>query len=91
MEEATVDATPEAIAPIEAGDAVEPAVADAEPQVAGMTDAPAPPAMSVEETIRRSLRARAEQGPGTPEPEWLRRRRGPAANAYRRLRRLLPG
>ncbi|MDP9269404.1 MAG: hypothetical protein M3P14_00225 [Chloroflexota bacterium] len=25
------------------------------------------------------------------DPDWLRRRRGPAANAYRRLRRLFPG
>jgi hypothetical protein len=47
--------------------------------------------LSVEETIRRSLAARAERAAGATEPEWLRRRRGPAANAYRRLRRLLPG
>jgi hypothetical protein len=26
-----------------------------------------------------------------PDPEWLRRRRGPAANAYRRIRRLFTG
>jgi hypothetical protein len=55
--------------------------------------APAEPEaqLSVEEAIRRSLAARAERPAGASEPEWLRRRRGPAANAYRRLRRLLPG
>jgi hypothetical protein len=49
-------------------------------------------AVPIEESIRRSIAARpAERPPATTDPEWLRRRRGPAARAYRRLRRLLPG
>jgi hypothetical protein len=91
MDAAPIAAAPEPVASIEPSEAEAPAVSNAELDDARGTDAPAPPAMSVEETIRRSLRARTEQTPGTPEPEWLRRRRGPAANAYRRLRRLLPG
>jgi hypothetical protein len=62
-----------------------------EPEAAdGLPEAPEP-MLSVEETIRRSLAARGERPSSAPEPEWLRRRRGPAARAYRRLRRLLPG
>ena len=45
---------------------------------------PAPP-----ETVARpsALAPRA----GAPDPDWLRRRRGPAATAYRRIRRLFNG
>jgi hypothetical protein len=61
------------------------------------TSAPEPepePAGSLpaEESIRRAIAPRpAERRPSGTDPEWLRRRRGPAARAYRRLRRLLPG
>ncbi|HYM52053.1 MAG TPA: hypothetical protein VEW45_01050 [Candidatus Dormibacteraeota bacterium] len=51
-----------------------------------------PPTVPVEESLRESIAARPpEEQASSPEPEWLRRRRGPAAKAYRRLRRLLPG
>jgi hypothetical protein len=74
---------------------VEPTSAAAEPIDATADETAAEPAaeppLSVEETIRRSIAAHTERSPGAPEPEWLQRRRGPAANAYRRLRRLLPG
>jgi hypothetical protein len=44
--------------------------------------APAPrPPVDVTSTLRRSV----------TDPNWLRRRQGPAAAAYRRLRRLFPG
>jgi hypothetical protein len=67
-----------------------------EAQVAD-TSAPEPepePAGSLptEESIRRAIAPRpADRRPSGTDPEWLRRRRGPAARAYRRLRRLLPG
>jgi hypothetical protein len=49
-------------------------------------------AVPIEESIRRSIAARpADRPSATTDPAWLRRRRGPAARAYRRLRRLLPG
>lgn len=42
--------------------------------------------------VHASVVARpVERRISTTEPDWLRRRRGPAAQAYRRLRRLLPG
>jgi hypothetical protein len=44
------------------------------------TAAPRPP-IDVTSTLRRSA----------TDPNWLRRRQGPAAAAYRRLRRLFPG
>jgi hypothetical protein len=65
-----------------------------EPQVADISAAEPEPARSlpIEESIRQSIAARpSERRPTAPDPEWLRRRRGPAARAYRRLRRLLPG
>jgi hypothetical protein len=77
------DAAPPATTESEASD-FRPEATIAEPSEPGAQ-------LSVEETIRRSLAARAERPAGAAEPEWLRRRRGPAANAYRRLRRLLPG
>jgi hypothetical protein len=33
----------------------------------------------------------ANDADGARDDDWLRGRRGPAANAYRRLRRLFPG
>jgi hypothetical protein len=43
--------------------------------------APPPSPVDVTSTLRRSA----------TDPNWLRRRQGPAAAAYRRLRRLFPG
>jgi hypothetical protein len=78
-------------------DALEPTVAEAtapEP-IAEEEASAAEPVHSVpiEDSIRQSIAARPTERrpPGAPDPEWLRRRRGPAARAYRRLRRLLPG
>ena len=93
--EATVEATapepitgvaaPEPLAPRESPEQQEPA--DTPPAVAEPTRA-----IPIEESIRRSIAARPGDRPsGTTDPDWLRRRRGPAARAYRRLRRLLPG
>jgi hypothetical protein len=52
---------------------------EAEPTLRS-ADAPTPPA-DVTSALRRNA----------ADPGWLRRRQGPAAAAYRRLRRLLPG
>jgi hypothetical protein len=63
-----------------------------EPQVADASVAQPPRALPIEESIRQSIASRpSERRPTAPDPDWLRRRRGPAARAYRRLRRLLPG
>jgi len=48
---------------------------------AALPPAPPRPPLDVASTLRRSA----------TDPNWLRRRQGPAAAAYRRLRRLFPG
>ncbi|HTI29136.1 MAG TPA: hypothetical protein VL687_02070 [Methylomirabilota bacterium] len=53
---------------------------EAEPAAPAPRPAPLPP-IDVASTLRRSA----------TDPNWLRRRQGPAAEAYRRLRRLFPG
>jgi hypothetical protein len=74
-----------------AADVPAPQAAAADTSITEPDAEPAAP-LSVEESIRRSIAARpAERRPAATHPDWLRSRRGPAARAYRRLRRLLPG
>jgi len=50
-----------------------------------------PPAPATQSDAPRGPAARTGEPARASEPPWLRRRRGPAASAYRTLRRLFPG
>jgi hypothetical protein len=53
--------------------------------------APSAPVSDASRPTPRGATPEPFPSPAAPDPDWLRRRRGPAADAYRRIRRLFSG